>query len=115
LAALAALAAADGPPDPAAAPLKAVRLFGGTWARLRIDAHLRRASHRPRGPVGPLNSQRVMLQALQQLRQLSPTYLQHFLAQAETLLWLEDSAAAPAAPVPAPGAKKASARRPARR
>lgn len=112
-AAQAAQPATDDTTGPAPAGLKAVRLFGGTWARVRLDAQLRRAHARPRGAVGPLNSQRVMLQALQQLQQLSPAYLQHFMALAETLLWLEDSAQAP--PPTAPAAKKTSARRPTRR
>jgi hypothetical protein len=80
-----------------ATELKAVRQFSHTWARLRVDQQLARSLARQPGNAGPLNSQRLMLQTLQQLRQLSPAYLQRFMAHADALLWLEDSAAAPPA------------------
>lgn len=95
--------------------LRTVQQHGGTWARLRIDQQLHRASGRQPGQAGPLNSQRLMLQALQQLRRLSPAYLQRFMAQAETLLWLHDlgAAAEGAAPTPPPTPRRrGSARRP---
>jgi len=117
---LAALCAELLPASGVAGELRAVRQFGAGWARLRVDAQLRRASRRQPGQAGPLNSQRLMLQALQQLHRLSPAYLQRFMAQAETLLWLDDqgtaadtAAPAPAAPSPAPR-RRAPARRPAR-
>ena len=72
------------------AELQAVRRFSHTWARLRVDQQLARAlAHQPDN-AGPLNSQRLMLQTLQRLRQLSPAYLQRFMAHADALLWLED-------------------------
>lgn len=99
--------------------LRTVQQFGSTWARLRVDVQLRRASSRQqaRAQAGPLNSQRLMLQALQQLQRLSPAYLQRFMAQAETLLWLDDlgAAAEPSAGTPSPAPKRrAPARRTAR-
>lgn len=95
--------------------LRSVQQFAGTWARLRVDQQLRRASGRQQAQAGPLNSQKLMLQALQQLRRLSPAYLQRFMAQAETLLWLDDlgTAAEPAATAPAPR-RRAPTRRPTR-
>ena len=87
--------------------LRTVQQFGATWARLRVDQQLRRASGRQRGQAGPLNSQRLMLQALQQLRRLSPAYLQRFMAQAETLLWLDDQGTLASAAAPAPAAPAA--------
>ncbi len=79
--------------------LKAVRQFSHTWARLQVDQQLAGALARQPDNAGPLNSQRLMLQTLQRLRQLSPAYLQRFMAHADALLWLEDStsSAAPAA------------------
>ncbi len=99
--------------------LRAVQQFGAGWARLRVQAQLRRASSQPQGQAGPLNSRRLMLQALQQLQRLSPAYLQRFMAQAETLRWLEDlgNAAEPAEAAAAPAARpaaSAAARPPAR-
>lgn len=79
------------------AELQAVRRFSPTWARLRVDQQLARALARQPDNAGPLNSQRLMLQTLQRLRQLSPAYLQRFMAHAEALLWLEGRAAGAAA------------------
>lgn len=77
----------------AAPELKAVQQFGSTWARLRVDQQLQRAQARQPDNAGPLNSQRLMLQTLQQLRSLSPAYLQRFMAHADALLWLEQGSA----------------------
>ena len=73
--------------------LRAVQRFASTWAQLRVDQQLRRSLTRQPDNAGPLNSQRLMLQTLQQLRGLSPAYLQRFMAHAEALLWLQDSSA----------------------
>ena len=96
LAALLRQAGSAGPATPAtsAAPeLKAVQQFGNTWARLRVDQQLQTAQARQPDNAGPLNSQRLMLQTLQQLRGLSPAYLQRFMAHADALLWLEQGSA----------------------
>jgi hypothetical protein len=95
-----------------ATELKAVRQFSHTWARLRVDQQLARALARQPGNAGPLNSQRLMLQTLQRLRQLSPAYLQRFMAHADALLWLDDGAAATVTP---PRRDAGGGRRPARR
>lgn len=97
-------------PAAAAAPpgeLQAVRQFASTWARLRVDQQLQRSQARQPENAGPLNSQRLVLQTLQQLRHLSPDYLQHFMAHADALLWLDHSAGVAAAPAP-----RATERRP---
>ena len=84
-----------------------MQVFGSQWARLRLDQQLHRAHQQQPANAGPLHSQRVVLQALQQLRSLSPAYLQHLMAQADALLWLEDhGAAAPAPPAAAGNARK---------
>ena len=48
---------------------------------------------RERAPqnAGPLNPQRLMLETLARMGELSPHYLRRFLAHAETLLWLEQA------------------------
>lgn len=94
-----------------ATELKAVRQFSDTWARLRVDQQLARALARQPGNAGPLNSQRLVLQTLQRLRQLSPAYLQRFMAHAEALLWLEDTAATPAPAAPGTPRRTRTARR----
>jgi len=108
---------------PGAPPeLRAVQQFGGTWARLRVDQQLARAQLRQPENAGPLNSQRLALQTLQALRNLSPAYLQRFMAHAEALLWLEQAATSNAPPAAGKGRRGAAAtaaaalpRRPARK
>lgn len=92
---------------PAAAPraaapgaLKAVTAFHGTWSRLRADRRLREALAQVPAQAGPLNSAHVVHRALQELRRLSPAYLEAFMAHVDTLLWLEQASGV--APLPAP-------------
>ena len=69
--------------------LKSVARFRGTWARLRAEAQVRAAESRAPANAGPLNPHMLVLNALSQLRHTSPDYLRHFLAQVESLGWLE--------------------------
>jgi hypothetical protein len=46
--------------------------------------------------AGPLNSQRLIHRALSLMRELSPAYLQHFMAHVDTLMWMEQAQAGPA-------------------
>jgi hypothetical protein len=78
----------------AGAELKTVHEHRSTWARLRVDQRLHQAKARLPDNAGPLNTQRLLLQALTLMRDASPQYLQHFMAHAETLLWLEASSPA---------------------
>ena len=41
--------------------------------------------------AGPLNSNLLVLRALTRLRELSPAYLNRFMAYADALLWLDDA------------------------
>jgi hypothetical protein len=41
--------------------------------------------------AGPLNTQRLLNQALQLMRDAAPQYLQHLMAHAEALLWLDQA------------------------
>ncbi len=55
------------------------------------DKRVRRAiSEGPEAP-GPLNPQALVIRSLAILRELSPDYLRHFVAYADTLLWLEQA------------------------
>jgi hypothetical protein len=73
----------------AGAELKTVQQHRGTWAQLQIDQRLHQAVVQVPDNAGPLNTQRLLLQALTLMRETSPQYLQHFMAHAEALLWLE--------------------------
>ena len=41
--------------------------------------------------AGPLNSQKLIVQSLASMRDLSPHYLNRFVAYIDTLLWLEQA------------------------
>ncbi|MFN4062674.1 MAG: DUF2894 domain-containing protein [Parazoarcus communis] len=75
--------------DTARTELKAVRYFRRTWSRLDTDRQLTRAMAQAPDNAGPLNAHHLVLQALTQLQQLSPAYVERFLSYADTLLWLD--------------------------
>ena len=104
-----AVAARGAPPQEAAsAPeLEAVRRFRQTWSRLSVEQRVRQARAKVPAGAGPLNTQRLVHEALDGLRQASPAYLHRLMVQVEALLWLEQAAQAVDAPAPA----KASASR----
>lgn len=112
------LAAHAGEPGPAGQPsdLKTLQHFRAHWQRLRLERRLVQARATVPGQAGPLNSHSLVLQALTQLQALSPAYLQHLLAQVDTLAWLEQAqAAVAAAAAPRPAARstaRGSARAP---
>jgi len=89
-----AAAAALAQPDADAAPprpLRSVTQFGTTLAC--ISAERKVAVAQARGPqnAGPLNAHRLVVQALAAMQAASPQYLQRFLLQAESLLWMEQA------------------------
>ncbi len=84
------LAARPATAPPAAAPeLKAISQHRNTWSRLSAEQRLHQALAKVPSNAGPLNTQRLLHQALAAMRDASPQYLQHFMMQVETLLWLE--------------------------
>lgn len=88
------------PPTPSARShreLKAVRDYRSTWSRLAVEQRLHQALASVPSNAGPLNTQRLVHQALRTLNTLSPAYLQRLVVQGEALLWLEQLGAAPAA------------------
>jgi hypothetical protein len=81
--------------------LKAVRHFRGIWSRLSVDRQLQLSLARLPENAGPLHTERLVLRALQTLRDLAPAYLEHFVVQLDTLLWLDTAQVA--VPQPARG------------
>lgn len=80
--------------------LSTSQYFRSTWLRLSMDQRLNRSALKVPPQAGPLNSQVLALRSLQVMRELSPAYLQCFMAYLDTLLWL-DHADAGGAPQPA--------------
>lgn len=69
--------------------LKAVICFRDSWVRLSVERQLAKARAQMPDNAGPLNSQWLMLRALQQMHDVSSAGLSRFLSYAEALLWLE--------------------------
>jgi hypothetical protein len=96
-------------PDP-----ELVEYFRKTWSRVRTEKQLRQSLNQVPVNAGPLNSSNLVHRALSLMREVSPGYLQQFLAYADALSWLEqlNASVVSAAPVKeaprAVGAKKNS-------
>ena len=69
--------------------LRAVRDYRSTWSRLSVEQRVSQALARVPRNAGPLNTQRLVHQALSVLRDASPAYLHRLVLQVEALLWLE--------------------------
>jgi Protein of unknown function (DUF2894) len=78
-----------------AGELKAVRDHRGTWVRLGLEQRLQQCGTLVPDNAGPLNTSRLLHQALTVMRDASPSYFQHFVAHVEGLLALESSSPAP--------------------
>lgn len=78
--------------------LRSMRHFRSTWSRLSVDRQLSRALAQAPENAGPLNSHFLVLQALTQMRDISPQYLGQFMSYVDALLWLDqaDSGRSPA-------------------
>lgn len=69
--------------------LKAIRNYRSTWSRLRAERRLHQALALVPHNAGPLNTQRLLHQALHVMQRASPGYLLHFMAHVESLLALD--------------------------
>ena len=69
--------------------LRSAQRFRETWERIGAEVQVQQARDRAPQNAGPLNPQRLVLETLARMGELSPHYLRRFLAHTETLLWLE--------------------------
>lgn len=92
--------------------LKGARYFRSTWVTLSVERHLRQALKQGPGNAGPLNSHMLVLRSIALLRRIAPEYLNHFMAYADALLWLEQAEAAPKPGKAAKPSKSAEKKRP---
>lgn len=75
--------------EPDFSGMKSVDQFKQAWSRIMAEDQVAQAMlQAPKNP-GPINSHMLVLQTLTLMRQLSPAYLQRFLAQADALLCLD--------------------------
>lgn len=71
--------------------LKSVAYFRQTWSRLSTEQQLTQTLAQAPANAGPMNSQHLVLRALESMRDISPDYLQAFMSYVDTLIWLEQA------------------------
>jgi len=76
-------------PASSIAPLPVLDEFQQLWTRIRIDSLLRQCLDSLPEDAGPLHSNVLTYRAMVLMRDISPDYLQHFVAYADALSWLE--------------------------
>jgi hypothetical protein len=104
--------AAAAPGEPAHEhELASARRFRQAWQASRTVEQLEQALERRPSNAGPLNSHALVLHALGLMRGLSPEYLRRFVAQVESLQWLEQTRDAQPAARPRAAAKAGRSRR----
>lgn len=86
---LASLARAAGSHNPDYPALPALARFRSQWAQLRTEGQVRQTLAQTPSDGGPLNSSVLVHRAIGWMGEVSPAYLQHFLAYVDNLAWLE--------------------------
>lgn len=72
--------------------LPALQPMRDTWQQLHAESRLRIALQQTPAEGGPLNSAVLVHRMLDAMQALSPDYLRHFIAYADTLAWMEQRA-----------------------
>ncbi len=75
--------------DEVGGEIKSARRFRATWSRIAAEKQVNDAFGRGPENAGPLNAHMLVLHSLRLMRDLSPHYLQQFLSQVDSLLWLD--------------------------
>lgn len=73
--------------------LRALTPLRESWAKLNAEKLVMRSINEGPENAGPLNPHYLAIRSLSNMRDLSPHYLNRFVAYMETLLWLEKAAA----------------------
>lgn len=63
--------------------------FQQLWSQVRIDSLLRQCLESAPEDAGPLHSSVLLHRAMSRMREVCPAYLQHFIAYADALSWME--------------------------
>ena len=94
--------------------LPALARFRSDWAALRTEGQVRQTLAQTPSDGGPLNSSVLVHRAIGWMGEVSPGYLQHFLAYVDNLAWLEQMQQRGTLPSrdSAPGRAPAKPRRP---
>ncbi|MCD9088493.1 DUF2894 domain-containing protein [Stenotrophomonas sp. SY1] len=73
--------------DPA--PMPVLDEFQQLWSRIRIESLLRQCLDSLPEDAGPLHSSVLTYRAMALMQDISPDYLQHFIAYVDVLTWME--------------------------
>ena len=76
-------------PAGVAGDLRGLAAFRETWSRASADQRLRQTLAQVPAQAGPINSEHLVHRALLCMREVSPEYLRHFVAQVDGLMALE--------------------------
>lgn len=76
---------------PASSELKTLSYFRSTWSKLSADRRLTQSLAKVPENAGPLNSHHLVHRSLTLMRDLSPEYLNRFMAYVDTLSWLDQA------------------------
>lgn len=71
--------------------LKTLSYFRSTWSKLSADRRLTQSLAKVPENAGPLNSHHLVHRSLSLMRELSPAYLERFMAHVDALLWLDQA------------------------
>lgn len=63
--------------------------FRALWSRVRTESQMRESLAYTADDAGPLNSSALVHRSIALMRDVSPEYLQHFLAYVDGLSWME--------------------------
>ncbi|UOF15607.1 DUF2894 domain-containing protein [Lysobacter capsici] len=83
------MATDEAPPRAAFPELAALDDFRQLWSAVRVENQTRVSLEQVPTDAGPLNSGALVHRSLTLMRELSPGYLQHFMAYVDALTWLE--------------------------
>lgn len=78
------------PQTSGAPPLKSIKVLRQRSEQNSVEQRVDQAIERSPESPGPLNPQMLAIKALTTMRELSPQYLQRYMAYLDTLFWLDD-------------------------
>lgn len=80
----------DAAPSPGTRPAwEVLDDFRKLWSKVRTESQLRQSLEQVPENAGPLNSGSLVHRSLTLMREVSPGYLQHFMAYVDALAWVE--------------------------
>jgi len=92
---------------PSRVEMKSVRQFRKAWSMIQAYDQVEQAMEQGPENAGPLNSHRLLLRSVALMGELSPHYLQRFLSNVDSMLWLDSVNLKPKSPTQKPSTRAA--------